>query len=316
MSVVHVYHEPGAWIREAIALASPAGASPTVVVLDGEAELRAHLGEIEVLFAAVLPRGIWREARRLRLIQMMGAGVDGLLPAPDLPPGVRITGARGVFAAEVAEHALAMALALTRALPTIVRRQDHRVWQPFASRTLAGQTMGILGMGAVGQRVARAAAALDMSVLGLCRRPRALPPVAEVWGLPRVDELLARSNVLVVTLPLTPETRRFLDRRRLALLPPGAQLVNVGRGGIVDEVALEECLREGRLGGAALDVFEHEPLDRESPLWTAPNTLITSHVAGLGLHYVERIIPVLLENVRRLEAGEPLTLEVDRDAGY
>lgn len=312
MSVVHVYHEPGAWIRDAIAEASPAGSVPSVVVVDDEAALRARIGEIEVLFASVTPRGIWREAGRLRLIQLMGAGADRLLPAPDLPPGVRIAGARGVFAAEVAEHALALTLALARALPTLVRRQGERAWQPFASRTLAGQTMGILGMGSVGQRVARGAEALGMRVLGLSRRPRA----PEIWGPDRLDELLASSNVLVVALPFTPGTSGLLDHRRLRLLPPGAWLVNVGRGGVVDEAALDDALREGHLGGAGLDVFDEEPLPSRSPLWSAPNVLISPHLAGLGVRYVERIIPILLENVRRLEAGEALTHEVDRDAGY
>ena len=316
MSLVHVYHEPGAWIRDAILAASPVGGAPTVVVLESEADLRARMGEIEVLFTSVPPPGIWSGARRLRLIQLMGAGADRLLPAPDLPPGVRIAGARGIFAVEVAEHVFALTLALVRALPTAVHRQEQRVWHPFASRTLAGMTMGILGMGAVGQRVARVAAALDLRVLGLCRRPHQLANVSEVWGPSRLDELVGASDVLVVTLPLTPETAHLLDRRRLALMHPGAWLVNVGRGGIVDEVALDEARREGRIGGAGLDVFEPEPLAADNPLWSAPNALITSHVAGLGLRYVERIIPVLLENVRRLEAGEPLALEIDRAAGY
>jgi phosphoglycerate dehydrogenase-like enzyme len=282
------------------------------VVVDHEAELRARIGEIEVLFAAVTPRGIWDGARRLRLIQLMGAGADRLLPAPELPPGVRIAGARGVFAAEVAEHALALTLALARGLSTLVRRQEQRVWQPFASRTLAGQTMGVLGMGNVGRRVARGAEALGMRVLGLGRRARD----PGVWGPDRLDELLAQANVLVVTLPLTPDTSRLLDHRRLRLLPPGAVLVNVGRGGVVDEDALDDALREGHLGGAGLDVFEEEPLGPRSALWTTPNVLITPHLAGLGVRYVERIIPILLDNVRRLEAGEALTHEVDRDAGY
>ena len=282
------------------------------MVVDSEAELRARIGEIEVLFAAVTPRGIWDGARRLRLIQLMGAGADRLLPAPDLPPAVRIAGARGVFAAEVAEHALALTLALARGLPTLVRRQAQRVWQPFASRTLAGKTMGILGMGNVGGRVARAADALGMRVVGLGRHAHA----PDVWGPDRLDELLAQANVLVVTLPLTPATSGLLDHRRLRLLPPGAWLVNVGRGGIVDEGALDDALREGHLGGAGLDVFEEEPLGPKNALWSAPNALITPHLAGLGVRYVERVIPILLDNVRRLEAGEALTHEVDRDAGY
>jgi phosphoglycerate dehydrogenase-like enzyme len=299
--VIHIYHGDGAAVREAIRTKAP---DRPVVVCADEPALRASIGDVKVLFTSSPPRGLWGAAHHLRLIQMMGAGVDELLPAPDLHAQVRITCLRGIFAAEVSEAVVAMVLALVRGLPTLVARQELRVWRPFASGTVAGLTMGILGFGAVGQRVARAAEGLGMSVAPFSRQHGSL------------DEIVRTSQVLLVCLPLTPQTRGLVDRRVIAQLPRGALVVNVGRGGVVDESALLDALLAGGVGGVALDVFEEEPLPPSSPWWTAPNAIVTPHLAGLGLRYVERAVDVLLENVRRLEAGEELLHPVDRTAGY
>jgi phosphoglycerate dehydrogenase-like enzyme len=299
--VLHIYHGDGARVREVIGAKQP---DRNVVVWADEHALRAGIGEAQVLFASSPPRGLWRGARRLRLIQLMGVGADDLLPAPDLPAEVAVTCLRGVFAAEVSEAVFAMVLALLRGMPALVTRQQRREWRPFASGTLAGKTVGILGYGAVGQRVARAAEAFGMRVLSFSRSAGTL------------DEVVRESHVLVVCLPRTPQTEGLVDSRVIALLPPGAFVVNVARGGIVDEQALLEALARGDVGGVALDVFDQEPLPPSSPWWTAPNTIVTPHVAGFGLGYVERAVDILLENVRRLEAGEELIHRVDRTSGY
>ena len=235
---------------------------------------------------------------------MMGVGVDDLLPAPDLGGEVAVTGLRGVFAAEVAEHVFAMVLALVKGVPALVARQQHREWRSFASGTLAGRTMGILGRGAVGRRVASVAEAFGMRVVAFSRTHRSL------------DEVAAASDVLVVCLPRTPQTVGLVDRPVLAQLPPGSLVVDVGRGGVIDEAALLDALVRGDIGGVARDVFDEEPLPPTSPWWTAPNAIVTPHVAGFGLSYVERAVDVLLDNVRRLEAGEDLLCQVDRESGY
>lgn len=299
--MIHVYHGDGAGVREVICGKEP---DRRVVVVSDEIAFRARIGDVKILFTSSPPRGLWGGAQRLVLIQMMGAGVDDLLPAPDLPADVAIAGLRGVFAAEVSEAALAMVLALVRGLPALVSRQRRHQWSPFASGTLAGRTMGILGDGAVGHRVARVAEAFGMSVVTFSRREGVL------------DDVVRASDVLVVCLPRTAQTERLIDRRVLEQLPRGALVVNVGRGGVIDEDALFEALRSGAVGGAALDVFAEEPLPSSSPWWTAPNTIITPHVAGFALRYVERAVDVLLENVRRLEAGTELLHRVDRTAGY
>ena len=301
LDVIHIYHGDGADVREAIREREP---HRRVVAWSDEEAFRAGIGDAQVLFTSSPPRGLWAGARRLRLIQMMGVGVDNLLPAPDLDSNVPVACLRGVFAPEVAEHVFAMALALIRGVPALVARQQRREWLPFASGTLAGRTMGILGRGAVGLRVARVAEAFGMSVVAFSRSHGAL------------DVVVRASDVLVVCLPRTPGTVGLVDRRVIAQLPRAALVVVVGRGGVVDEVALLDALLRGDVGGVVLDVFDEEPLPQASPWWAAPNTILTPHIAGLGLRYVERAVDVLLENVRRLEAGEDLLHRVDRASGY
>jgi phosphoglycerate dehydrogenase-like enzyme len=249
-------------------------------------------------------------------VQLLGVGVDGLLPSPDLSERVEVGCARGLFAAEAAEHAVALVLALCRDLPELVDDQRAGRFRQRPAPTVAGKTAVVLGLGAIGARVARALAALEMNVVGVCRRPRAVRHVSVVLGSHALDDALRQADYLVVTPPLTPETRGCLDARALALLPRGGRVVCISRGGIVDEDALVAALDRGDLAGAALDVFEREPLPPDSPLWSAPGLLVTPHVAGLGERYVERCVELLLDNVRRLERDEPRTGLVDRRAGY
>lgn len=311
--VVHVFHDHAGRIGERL---RAAGLPWEVVAWSDPARFRAEIGDVEVLLTEAPPRDAWAGASRLRLIQTMGAGTDGVLPAPELPAGVAITSARGVFATEVAEHVILMMLALQRNLPAHVTRQASRAWRPFASGTLAGRTVSILGLGEIGGRAAALCAALGMRVLGVCRRPRPVAHVDEVSGPERLPEVLGAADHVVVALPLTAATRGLVGREALAALRPGAFVIHVGRGGVIDERALLDGLGTGHIGGAALDVFEEEPLPPEHPLWAAPNTLITPHVAGHGLRYVERVGEVLRANVERLLAGEELIHRVDRESGY
>lgn len=310
---IHAYHFAGEAVREAVERAFPE--RDYVVWTEPEAFLRG-IGEADVLLALHPPRGHWQAAKRLRLIQMSGAGVDALLPAPDLPARVRLANARGVHEPEMPEFVLAMVLALAKRVPQAVAQQARREWRMFAGRRLAGATAGILGIGAIGHSLARRLCALGMRVIGTRRGGAPLPDVDAVFGPEDTDRVLRASDVLIVLLPLTPETRGLLDARALALLPARALLVNAARGGIVDEAALAAALAEGRLGGAAVDVFEHEPLPEASPLWDAPGCIVTPHVAGLTRDYMQRVGEIFVDNVRRLEAGEPLRNEVDPRRGY
>ena len=172
--------------------------------------------------------------------------------------------------------------------------------------TLAGRTLGILGLGAIGEAVARKARALGMRVIGTRRSGAPTPHADRIYPPSGTDEVLEESDAIVVLLPLTPETQGLLDRQRLSRMREGALLVNLARGGIVEEDALAESLKQGHLGGAALDVFDAEPLPPGNPLWDTPNLLITPHMGGLVGDYLDRALEIFFENLDRLERGAPL----------
>lgn len=314
---IHIYHGISQELSEA--LARPLRArlpDREVIVWAREDELRAGIGEVEALLAYRPPRGLWAGATRLRLFQMMGAGVDALLPAPDLPAGVQIANARGIHGPQMSEFALGMILALAKKLPRALEQSRDRLWKPYAVDTIEGRTLGILGLGAIGSAVAEKASALGMRVIGTQREPKATPHVERVFAGDGTRDVLRESDFVVVLLPLTPRTRGSLGAVELGWIRPSAYLVNLARGGIVDEDALAAALRAGRLAGAALDVFAEEPLPATSPLWSAPNTILTPHVSGLGPGYMDRLTEIFAENLQRIETGRPLRNEVDRARGY
>jgi phosphoglycerate dehydrogenase-like enzyme len=281
-----------------------------------EQEFVAGIDQVEVLLAFHTPRGHWDRAHRLRLIQMVGAGADAVLPAPDLPERVLLANARGAHEPEMSEFVLALILAVAKQLPRAMAQQREREWKLFGTQRLSGNTLGVLGLGTIGRAVAKRGAALGMRVIGTKRNPEPLPEVDEVLPPSQTRRVLEESDVVVVILPRTPETEGLLDLEAISAMKPGAQLVNVARGGIVDEAALAKALREGTLGGAAFDVFDQEPLPPSSPLWGIPNLLITPHAVGVNREYMARLGEIFFGNIRRLERGEPLVNPVDREKGY
>ena len=279
-------------------------------------EFAAGLGEVEFLLALNPPRGRWARAGRLRLLQVLGAGVDGVLPAPDLAPGVVLANQRGMSAEPMAEFGLTLVLALLKQLPGFVAAQRERAWRRALPARAAGKTLAILGLGAIGEALAERAAALGMRVVATQRTPKSHPAVARIEPPSGTGAVLAEADAVVLLLPLTPETRGSFGRERFAEMKRGAFLVNLARGGIVDEDALVEALREGRLAGAAFDVFASEPLPAASPLWDAPNLWITPHMAGGFPEILEETARRFAENVARLERGEPAQNAIDRARGY
>jgi phosphoglycerate dehydrogenase-like enzyme len=229
-----------------------------------------------------------------------------------------------VRARAIAEHVQLMALALARQLPLVLERQAEHVWAldeietAGTTRTLLGKQLGIVGLGSIGSEVAPLAAAFGMRVVGLRRRSdRPAPPgVDAVLPPERLAELLASSDVIVLSAALTPETRRFVNRDALAHVKRGAWLINISRGQLVDDEALIEALRDGRLGGAALDVFTREPLAADSPYWDLPNVIVTPHVSGAMEDYWTPLVGLFAENLRRFETDQPLLNVVDKSAGY
>jgi len=267
-------------------------------------------------------RDALRMARRLRWVHVGGAGIEHIRTLPELiDSDVLLTNGRGTMARSVADHTFGLILSFTRRLREIAEDQRGHRWtrdlRLAQMRELTGSTLGILGLGQIGSYVAQRGAGFEMQIKAVDARPPARHPyVEEVWGMERLDELLAIADYFVVTIPFTPESRRLIDRRRLQLMKPGAHLFVVSRGGIVEEGALIGALRSGHLAGAGLDVAETEPLPPESPLWDTPNLILTPHCSGNSPQTHDRLWALLAENVRRFVAGEALLNLCDKRAGY
>lgn len=251
---------------------------------------------------------LWRELRNIRWIHTLAAGVETLPFDLLRRSDVVVTNSRGIFADALGEFAIAAMLWFAKDLRRLVRNQDDRRWKPYDVERLEGRTAGIIGYGGIGQAVARRAAALGMRVL-TTRRRREL-------GDPSIEEVIAESHYVVMCAPLTPSTHRLLSRDRIALMKPEAVFINVGRGGTVDEDALIEALRNHHIRGAALDVFDVEPLPPEHPLWQLDNVLISPHTADHTSDAHERSMNFFLENLRRFRAGESLENVVDKIEQY
>jgi len=254
-------------------------------------------------------------APKLRWLQTFNAGVDHPIFARFLERGVRLTSAAGASAAPIAQTALAGLLMLARGFPLWVDAQRRRAWEPHPPaeipRDLQGQTLVVLGLGAIGSELARLGRALGLYVIGVRRgATRGGEPVDELHTPDRLRELLPRADWLAIACPLSDETRGAIDADALALLPPGARVLNVARGEIVDEAALIESLRDGRLAGAYLDVFATEPLPSESALWSLPNVIATPHNSAASRGNEARQVEIFLENLGRFARGEPLRNEI------
>jgi phosphoglycerate dehydrogenase-like enzyme len=284
-------------------------------------EQRRAIADAEVFCGPLSPE-LLAAARVLRWVHYPGTGVDWLLQIPELVDReIILTNARGPHAEPMADHLFAMLLSLTHRMRQLARDQEARRWEDrkYHDRMvqLTGKTMGILGLGGIGQAVARRAHGFGMKVVGVDVRAMA-PPVGvdEVGGVDRLDDLLATSDVLVVAAPLTRETHNLLDRRRIEMIKPGAYAFVISRGGIVDEVALVDALRSGRLAGAGLDVFATEPLPADSPWWDLENVVLSPHVSAYSPEMLEGRRAIFKENVRRYLAGEPMLFVVDKQTGY
>jgi phosphoglycerate dehydrogenase-like enzyme len=278
------------------------------------ASLDRRIGEADVLVVS----GLWRDsllerAERLRFIQSIGAGVDQFPRNALMARGIRLASARGVNAHAVAEHAMALILALARKLPEARDNQRRRVWRGMigdpAEREdeLGGKTLLVVGLGAIGMRLAALAKAFDMRVIGVRRNPAQGGGAADaVHGTGELTSLLPGADVVALACPLTPETEKLIAADALARMKPSALLVNVARGRCVDEAALVAALGAGRITGAGIDVTAEEPLASHSPLWTMENVLLTPHTAGETRRYEDNVLAMLMENLGRLWRGEKM----------
>lgn len=274
----------------------------------------AALARADALLAWRPPARLAARAPRLRWIQSLTGGCDQWLVAdvPDVP----LTCARGTHRLSMPEHILAALFVVTKQVPGIVLDQRERRWRRRVNPTLAGRTLGILGLGAIGGEVARKAAALEMRVIGTRRSSASLPHVERVYAPAETDVVLAQSDYVVLLLPSTPQTRDLIDRRALATMKRGAYLLNFGRGDLVVDDDLAAAVRDGVIAGAVLDVFRTEPLPSDSPLWTTEGITIFPHVGGLHPERDEGVAALWVDNLRRFVAAEPLRQVVDRARGY
>jgi phosphoglycerate dehydrogenase-like enzyme len=265
-----------------------------------------------------------RAAANLRWIYSITAAVDQFLFPELLRSDISICNAARVHGPVVAEHAMAMVFALAKRVPSAVRFQADRKWameeiwnERPRPREIAGASLLVVGLGSIGAEVATLAAALKMHVMGVRQNPeRGAAGAHEVLGYQAIDSALPRADFIVLSAPLTPQTRQLIDARRLQIFKSDAYLINVCRGALIDEEALIKALRDRRLGGAALDVFTEEPLPRKSPLWKLPQVLITPHTAFLTEKVWERHYAAFAGNLKRYFAGEPLQDTVDKKQGY
>lgn len=291
---------------------------------DSDAAMLAEIGDAEVAFSSLVSREQFAAARRLRWIHSSAAGIGSMLFPESIASPVVITNSRGTSAVTIAEHVVAVTLALLRQLPLAWRRQTETVWaqnelsQPAMIRTLKGARVLVVGLGAIGGEVARLAAAFGANVVGVRRRldARGVPGVDLVIPPGRLLHAVTHADVVVVAAPQTAGTRHLIGAAELAAMKPDAVLVNISRGKLIDEEALARSLASGRLRGAALDVFEHEPLDPSSPLWRDPRVLITPHVSGIHDRYWPDAAALFADNLRRFVSGQPLRNVVDKQAGY
>ena len=324
--LVAIHHRVDAWTIPRALVEELCRRFPHITFLhsidrDTDTELAA---DADVVFALALGKDAIARATQLRWLHCSGHAV-GHFPLPDLAArGVVVTNSRGIQAVPIAEHVMACLLALARRLPQTLQDQQQHVWRPneFTGEAspwlLSGQTLGVIGVGTLGEAIALRAKAFGMRVVGLRRNPALGVPAGfdEVLGSSDRDRLLALADVVVIAAPLTPETNRLLDAAAIAMMKRGAIVINVARGQLVDEAALAEALDAGRLGGAAIDVFTTEPLPPDSPFWSLPNVIVTPHTSGFRTGHFDAVIDLFAENLKRFERGAELLNVVDLKRGY
>lgn len=277
-------------------------------------EAAQAVGEAEILYAWKFPPQLYAKAQRLKWLQAMGAGVDWAI-VPELPPGVILTRAPGVFGPWMAEYVIGWCSWVTQRVETYREAQRQRRWLDHVlPDRLLGKTLAIVGLGDIGRDIARAALAFGMRVLGVSRRGRLVREAERVYPVGQMARALRQADFVVILLPLTPETHGIIGADAFAAMKPTAWLVNIARGAVVNEAALLEALEQRRIAGAILDVFATEPLPPHHPLWRMDNVVITPHIAGPSTP--EEIAPVFNDNLARYLAGRPLRHVVDRKQGY
>jgi len=277
----------------------------TVDCAEHHEQVGPYVGAADILmtFSPFMADHVVRDATRLKWIQVLGSGVDGIVNLPSLRPGILITNGRGVQATPVSEAAFSLMLALSRQMPRMIANQSARRWERWPSQTLRGRTLGILGVGQIGEELAMKARAFGMRVIGISSGARAVEGFERIYAREQLHEAVREIDYLVLLTPHSPETHHIVDAQVLRQMKPDAFLINVARGGVVNEADLANALRANVIRGAALDVFHEEPLPADNELWSLPNVIVSPHLGGLNTSYPESILPLLVQNLELFLAG-------------
>jgi D-2-hydroxyacid dehydrogenase (NADP+) len=278
----------------------------TIKLVDHHSKVGPYIATADIMmtFAPMINDQVVREATNLKWIQALGTGVDNLVDLPSLRSGVIVTNLQGIHGPPMSEAAIMAMLALSRNFPRAVRNQDRHLWERWPASLLDGKKLGILGIGVIAETLAPKCKALGMTVTGITSVKRTVARFDQVYGR---DELLAAVrdlDYLIALTPYSPATRHIVSAAIFSAMKPTSYFINLARGGVVDEGALIKALESGQIAGAALDVFNDEPLPQDHPFWSMKNVIVTAHLGGFYDGYADRAMPVVEENIRRFLAGD------------
>lgn len=281
----------------------------------GEA-LQPQVADVEIIFGYISEDAI-SAAPALCWVHQPHAGVEGFMYPAFKESNIVLTNCRGLYGTQIAEHAFALLLSLTRQIPAQLEFMKAKHWERIPCVELAGMTMGILGLGGIGRAIATRAQTFEFDVIAIDSEPVDKPDtVSQLFGLDGLMTFLAKSHILMVCCPSTPKTHKILSHAQFNQMPDASYIVNVSRGKVIDEEALIASLRNGKLAGAGLDVTYTEPCPPDSPLWEQQNVILTSHSAGASQHIRRRAMQLFIDNLHRYMQGEPLVNVVDKQKGY
>ena len=275
-----------------------------------------QMEQAEVLMAYTVPPGVLGAMPKLRWAQAMTAGVEGWIELPDLPPSLMLTCARGTHEESMPENIIGALLYVAKPYAAAAENQKSAKWVRTVPEPLTGKTLGILGVGVIGEKVARIASTLGMRVIGTRRRPEPVPNVQSVLPTERTDELLAQADFVLLLMPATRETENFMNADRLRRMKPSAWLLNFGRGQLVKDEDLVAAVKDKRIAGAVLDVYRQEPLPAEHPFWTTKGIVVLPHLGGPHPQRDKFVARLFVDNLARFLDGKPLREVVDRKLGY
>ncbi|MGC2125358.1 MAG: D-2-hydroxyacid dehydrogenase [Xanthobacteraceae bacterium] len=277
-----------------------------VTLVDHHSKVGPHIATADALltFTPMMTAKVLEGADRLKWIQTLGTGVDNLIDQPGLGKDVVLTNVRGIHGPPVSEAAFGTMLALARDLPGAVRAQDERQWRRWPAQLLHNKTVGIFGVGLIAEELAPKCKAFGMRVVGVSSAPREVAGFDRMHGRDELLRVVGDFDFFVLLTPLTAATRNSIDSQVLAAMKPSCFLINLARGGVVDEPALVEALQHNRIAGAALDVFNQEPLPTDHPFWSMQNVLITTHQGGFCDVYIDFALPTVEANMVAFLKGD------------